>query len=468
MTESLRVPKAPLERGSISAAGYSSVAVGAAAELLVGVPSSVLGVMNQARKAAGSPPLAMLGTASSIFDWVGSGFAAYSAWQEASGVRQEWARLRRRERLGMTRGGQVINLLAGVGMSGARAAGASLPLCSAVGLLENTPIGPIVSAFTSTVKVVRTATDLAAASRFAGLVSAVKRKKGGVSADPTLTVLDRLRGEVSRVIETVSRAVGSKLNATQSADQKAALLADARDEIYWILQDRVGQAAAAKLITLAMENSSATVTGVDDEGSASGLDMNPVAQLRSGFDGIQKLYDFLLAHTEQLRHSADDSRVNLGNVQKAKNLADALIHALRDDASRLRKHSILRLCLAVAAFLGAVLGLAALFTPAGPVLLLIKAAIGLSVALITVAQTPWDLAGKRAADPLPLSVRLRDLAESTSVPGQARRPLRSPHESAAEARSRARARRRPHPSRSLGFPDVLTPSDYSLPSRLSN
>lgn len=53
-----------MERGGISTAGCRSIAVNSAAEMLVGVPSGVLGVMNQARKIAGGPPLAMLSTAS--------------------------------------------------------------------------------------------------------------------------------------------------------------------------------------------------------------------------------------------------------------------------------------------------------------------------------------------------------------------------------------------------------------------
>lgn len=398
---------------------------------------------------------------------MGSGFAAYASWQEASGVRQEWARLRRRGRLGMTRGGQVMRLLAGGGMTGARAVGTALPLLSTVGVLENSPVGPIVSAFTSTVKVIRTATDLAAASRFAGLVSVVKHKKGESSVDPTLAVLDRLRGEVSQVVEMVSRAVSAKLKTTSSADQKAVLLADARDEIYWILQDRVGQAAAAKLITLALENSSvASVEG--DAATAAGFsDLDPVAGLRSELDGIQRLYDFLLSAPNQLRHPADGRRVNLEHVQKARNLADALIHALRNDASLCRKHSILRLGLAIATFLGAMLGLAALFTPAGPALLLIKAAIGLSVALITLVQTPWDLASKRSADIQPLSARLRDLAGSDLDPG---RGLRRPHSATPPpeaAPSPPRVRRRAHPSQSLRLPDLQSPSDYNFSTRVS-
>jgi hypothetical protein len=440
MSGSMGRPVRPLPAGQISTGDRIQLGIGLARDIGVAVPGAGVALgMGIAQLADVTPP-AWLTAAGKAAGLAGTVFSAELAFQEAMGTRSSWARLRRRARLGLGLRTSGLKMAMAGAMTAIRAGDVVLPIASAFSLLGGFPISSVTSIVSGSIRVVRTATELAQASRLGGLVGVVKARRGGQGAGARLEVLDRLSTAVRSCTKQVLARVGPRLQGLSRAES-ADLLGQARSEVQAVLSDRVGHLGACKLLEMASSWARLAKGSWSEAPSSDSLD--PLEQLQEEFNGLESLRLLLTSPARDL----DELRGS------AAELADALVHSLREDVRLMKTRAVCRLLFAIA---GLLLSLAALasfaFPPAAPIMLIIQASFGLANTLSNLGLTYLDIQLKRRADLSPLRQRLQDLTGVAQAAEQRRIQAAREAEAAAERSStaqnsrRARRAKRPPPS----------------------
>jgi hypothetical protein len=390
-----------LDVGEIAYHAKLPLGLGLARELGYRLPNWVGTLATGSALMQGNEPPAWPDSMRSLTGVVGLATSAFSVYDEAKGVAQSVADLRRRARLGLSQSGAALK----VGLSSAsfstQVLDVALPVAKMFGLITPSPAGAVIGSVGATIGVVRSAMDLARAARLAALVRVTDAKQRGLPVDDRLAVLDRFSAGVKSVIEAVAKGLSRKLADTSALDRRS-LMQDAKTEIASILSDRVGKLAASKLLALASCYSTAMKNDVNHlEPDQADL----LESLRAAYSGIDILKGILTGS-----RSADrDQRQVVGN------LVNSVIASIRSDAELFRKRAIIKLCLSIGSLLLALVGLAAIaFPPAAPIVLLLQGCVGLCLSLVNLSTFRYEVALARRANLEKLNQRLAELEQRAS------------------------------------------------------